>query len=667
MPRTRTKKRRETRIPLSRRSVELITRPPRMRAAEWIAEHGRNKRGDPFSFFDYPWATGICDAWDDPQYDRVFMMAGSRLGKTELAMQLGVFEIATNPDFGMIVGPTKEKVREWIKDRLYPLFERNSQTRRLVIPESQRNALEVRLSHSTIYSAWSGSPTTLGDRDPRVLLLFEINKFSKRNSEEADPVELALQRGSEIPDRHVFGESTGTIKGFSRIGSYVRNGTNCRFHCPCPRCGRYQWLFRGDPKKPKDGGLIWDIDSDGQTTPAIAYATARYRCPHCKREIPDEDRRPMVQRGVWCPAGATIDRRGRQRGHGYVRGPDWTCQLSRLYGPTFTFGAFARNYVSALGDDEKMQSHYNDWEGRDWSPGRVRHSWEEVAEPLCDENQATGECATGVYFLTCGVDVQIDHWVCWTTGWGQNGAGWVVAYGITHSWDETRDWIRRRYSHADGGPPLQAMISCVDARDGNRTDEVRDFCRSINLDSGPWVCPSMGVGSQEMGGRPYRKVVVDANRRKKSTKEKKGLVGFFELQINTNVYQVWIQNCLDRRNTSGLRFPHDAREDQDLWQQLLSEQPEWKRNSHGNLVCQWVRQDLLIPNDLRDACRYSRCAAEVYVNLNWTRIPAQRALTTAKTIPTSAPAVRRAPTPPSPQQPAGRRGGFIRKPAARRF
>ena len=38
----------------------------------------------------------------------------------------------------------------------------------------------LHLRHGTIYGAWSGSPTTLGDLDPRYLLGFEIDKFAKQ-------------------------------------------------------------------------------------------------------------------------------------------------------------------------------------------------------------------------------------------------------------------------------------------------------------------------------------------------------------------------------------------------------------------------------------------------------------------------------------------------------
>jgi phage terminase large subunit GpA-like protein len=211
-----------TTLRLSPRTLDAILTPPRINSFDWICEHACNKRGMPFDYLSYPWTKGICEEWDNPRRERIFFQAGSRLGKTELGMSLLECGMATAPDIAMMGGPTGDKVEQWIKDRLTPMIENCLPLRDWLPPPHRRPKDTLHLRHGTIYGAWSGSPTTLGDLDPRYLLGFEIDKFTKASSEEADSLMLLLERGAEIPNRRVYCESTPTIFGKSRIDKKVR-------------------------------------------------------------------------------------------------------------------------------------------------------------------------------------------------------------------------------------------------------------------------------------------------------------------------------------------------------------------------------------------------------------------------------------------------------------
>ena len=230
------------RLTLSRRTLEAWRPIPRHSSFEWISDNCVTKRGEPFDPYAFPWTKGICQAYDDPQCERIFFQAGSRLGKTELGLSLLLFSIATDPDVAMIGGPTEDKIKQWLIDRFVPMAEGCWHTRNWVPPAHKRLKTKLQLRHGIIYGAWSGSPTTLGDLDPKFLFGFEVSKFSKAASEEADSLRLLLERGSEIPDRRVYCESTPTIYGKCRINHHLRNGTNARFHVPCPFCGKFQQL-----------------------------------------------------------------------------------------------------------------------------------------------------------------------------------------------------------------------------------------------------------------------------------------------------------------------------------------------------------------------------------------------------------------------------------------
>lgn len=615
-----------TTLRLSPRTLDAILTPPRIDSFDWICEHACNKKGMPFDYLNYPWTKGICQEWDNPRRERIFFQAGSRLGKTELGMSLLECSMATAPDIAMMGGPTGDKVEQWIKDRLTPMIESCLPLRDWLPPPHRRPKDTLHLRHGTIYGAWSGSPTTLGDLDPRYLLGFEIDKFTKASSEEADSLMLLLERGAEIPNRRVYCESTPTIFGKSRIDKYVSQGTNCRFHVPCPFCGRFQQLELGRGR-PGDHGLIWDHNAEGHSEPNLAYETARYRCKFCLREIDEQRRFSMVQKGTWCPQGCMVDKRGRLRGTPANDGPDASFQLSRLYGPSFTFGRYARAFVEAKNDEdpEAMRSFRNNWEGVCWQPNFNIKPWEEVAERLCCDDIQLRTMPEDGQFITTGVDVQVDHWVFVQATWTAGGRGSVINYGLAHSWEEIQQLVTTEYPHADGGPTDHSMFTLIDARDGNRTDEVTAFCRSVNHERGPWVLPCMGSKPGALHGKPFTKQQLDDQGKLTKKSNRRGLTGFHLVTVSTNLYQSWIHNCLNRRereDPSSLVFPASARYDQDLFEQLLAEVPEWTNDN-----CKWVKKSESTVNDFRDAVRYARCAADVYINCNWQRVARRRVLT----------------------------------------
>jgi len=619
-----------SRLKLHRDTIAAILPPKQTDAFSWICENVVTKRGNPFDPYSYPWTRDICRSWDDPSCEIISFQAGSRLGKTELGLSLLLYSIATDPDVAMIGGPTEDKIKQWLIDRFVPMMQGCMITRDWVPPQHKRKATKLPLRHGIIYGAWSGSPTTLSDLDPKYLFAFESSKFTRAASIEADSFRLLMERGAEIPDRHVYCESTPTVRGKCRIDNMVRSGTDCRYHVPCVHCGTYQELVLGRPEKTPGeisgndvGGLIWDKESDGHSSPMLAYRTARYRCKSCRQEISEEDRLWMVERGVMVPRGCYADRKGKVRGTAVNAGPHHSFQISRLYGPTFTFGSYAKAFVEAVksGDQEAIRSFRNNWAGLTWSPHYAMAKWEQIASRICVESVNLRECPEDTQFLTTGIDVQVDHWVFATLGWTAGARGTLVDYGMAYSWDEVMSVLKTSYLHLDNGPRLVPVFTLIDARDGNRTDEIRNFCETANRPSGPWVLPCMGSRANQNMPRGYMRTAVDKQKRKRP--RRRGLADFDIITVNTNYYQSWIHNCMDRRepgDENSLTFPISAKDDKDLFKQLLCEQPVWKASPSGGQQCVWLKGNEHDVNDIRDAIRYARCAADVFVSMNWRRV-----------------------------------------------
>ena len=604
---------------ISRRTLDCVLPVQPINTWEWIKEHAYTKKGVPFNYFDYPWVKGIAEAWDNPECRAIFVMAGSRLGKSENGLAFMHAAQDHNPDVGMLVGPDQKIVSEAIGDRFWPMMEKSPKTRDLCPHPNRRASHKVKTSTFTIYGAWSGSPSTLGDKDPRYLVLFEVDKYTKDSSEEADPFLLAMARGEEIPDRRLYAESTPTVEGQSRIAKYVLSGTNRRFHVPCPFCGHYQELVWNEGTEHDDGGLWWDRDKHGESTPNKSAKTAVYVCRECKADIKEEQRRGMIRKGVWCAEGEEVQKDGTVNGEPINAGPTESFQLSRLYGPTFSFSQCARAYVESRGDSEAERSFENNWRGMPWTPLVVQMQWEDLAKKICVGGWDVGEVPEKCVFLTTAIDVQLDHFVVATFGWDRDKIGYLIQHATIPLWEDVEQWIKRAWPHADGGKMVSRM-NLIDSKDGNRQEEVFSFCKRVNNPRSPWVWALEGAKYGNMGIQMFRRRRIDGDFDEK--RRRKGEIeGLYVVGVNTRMTQDWIDNAMVRRRPGdpmSIILPSRIVSDKDLFEQLLNERYDPTEGKHMRI------DETTIPVDFRDTFRYNRTAAEVFTNGNWDRLPKQR-------------------------------------------
>ena len=614
-------------IGLTKETIDCLLPPPKIRSFEWICDNVRTKEGEPFNGVDYPWTEGICDRFDSPQCRELVLDFAARLGKTMTAQSLMVYLIATAPATAMYGAPNETLVKETVKDKYYPMFEACPATKSWVPRKTLRTQTRVDLLYSTMYCGWSGSPTTLADKDPRYKHAGEIDKWTKDSSDEADPIELFNERGIEIPSRKSIYESTPSVSGSSRIENRLLAGTNCRYHVPCPRCGKFQELHFGKGSR-DDGGIIFDKRPDGEFDERLAETTARYQCRHCKKEIHEDERKAMIHKGLWVPEGQHLTKTGKLRGTPVYEGPRESFHLSRIYAPTFTFGDIARQFVEVYGNEEKYRNFLNSWLSLTWSPRRSTMEWTDLAKRWCVD-RPLHVVPADTLFVTAAVDVQSDHFVYVVMAWNKQSQGSIIDFGTCDSWPEVKTVISNDYEHLDGGPKVRPIITLVDARDGNRTDEIITFCRENNEELGPFVWPSMGGNAGSFRGEPYKRVELnDENRRDPKKKRKtRRLAGFCRIDINTAWYQEWIHACIERRrpnHPNSVSISKDAQSDEDFFSQVLNETETLKKDSTGHGATIWIVVDETIPWDFRDLLRYNRCAADVFTRRAWQRLPVKR-------------------------------------------
>lgn len=611
-------------LQLSEATADCLLPRSQVTSWQWLKENGRLEDGRPLNLRDYPWFRAVCEAYDDPRVRTIAIQGAVQIGKTVICRNLLCCATANMAGGLMFATATMDLAKNYVKKKLYPTLEEIPATRPGLPPPHHYNSLgPVDCGQATIYVAWSGSPSKLGDLTIRVAHHGELDKWSREESDEADPEDLADKRFAAVPDHKCFKESTPTIEGGSRINRRLNVGSNGRWVVPCSKCGAYQELVFGDGS---GGGVIFDKNADGELDADLAEQTARYRCSECTAEWPEEARMPAVREGVYRPEGCEVNKRGELEGEPLRPWPHWSIQVSRLYSPASTLGVIAREFCEAKlsGDPDKLRDFRNSTEGLCFSPIRSVEQWDTVAARLCAGGAALGRAPASVLFCTAGVDVQIDHVVYWVAGWDRKQSGWLLDYGICSDWDQLEQLLTRTYHHADGGEPLSIGLTLVDSRYEQIENEVVSWCQKVNRPGARYVWPSQGAKAGAMAGCSFRRRELDeGDPRKKTRRPRRKMADFYIVTVNTNYWQAYADRCLYELHPGdpgAFSFPAAVRADEDLFSQLTNQRAVPGKS--GPMVWRKIREGA--PKDFRDCWRYARCAAEVYTLGAWSRLTDRR-------------------------------------------
>ena len=564
---------------------------------------GTETAGMPFSMAAFPHVDGVLAAFDNPTVRTIVLQWGTRLGKTTTCLSLMSRVAATNPRNMMFASSTKDSAGRVVSSRLYPILESTDGVKKQLLPEHRRSKLDVRLEACRIYVGWSGSETSLADVGAWFGVANEIDKWDVDVSSEADSLALFLNRFKGFPNHKIILESTPTVKGRSRIESWLNRSNRHRRYCPCPHCGEFQILRKGEENQP--GGIKWDRLENGQSDPDLAFRTAYYECGHCQKRIENYHRIPMLRRGVWVPDGCTIDKEGVIHGTadkalsdvvGFGPLPSW-------YALTETWGGFARAFLRAQKRPRDLQDVVNSYLAETWEAKKTKSTPERVAERIGGKTPR-GVVPVGGVFITVTVDRQAaDGGFCpWAViAHGSDDRAWLVDYGIGHNLEAVwADVMRRAYQHQDGGANMTPALCAVDS--GWSTKETYDFCGAH-----PGVLPCKGSGNN-LGNEPYDLRELD----ERTISEGQSL--FF---VNTDYWEEDLQARLDDRlpgEPGSLTLCDGAGRDMDFMEQLCNAMLTDKVDSRGNPKLLWVKKEESQPNDWRDCIRYGLCLGRAYID-----------------------------------------------------
>lgn len=496
-----------------------------------------------------PYLREILDCLSDiSPVQRVVLQFSAQVGKTEAALCWIGYVMHHAPAPMLVVVPTLEVRKRWVKQRLDPLIAETPVLAHLLgnRRRDSANAEDMKdFPGGMLVIAGANSPASLASMPTRFVICDEVDRFPWEVGTEGDPLGLIDERTKTFPRRKVLLVSTPTGKGQSRIESEYDRSDQRQYHVPCPHCHEYQVLrWRHD-----DGsyGLVHNS----------ATGSVRYACRHCGTLIDEHYKTDMLARGVW------IARAPERPVRGY--------HLSGLYSPLglgFTWVELWDKWQEAHGDTANLKRFINTTLGE---------SWEEKGESLADlaliARLEEYPERLPIRLVTAFTDVQKDRLETTVIGWGAAEEAWALEHEILDGdtalpsvWDELDEYLRTH----------RPTLAGIDA--GYRTDIVHAFCQARK-----WAVPTKGAAGM---GRP---LIEDERRRKQRLRSRRRKGSFVEpLGVDQGKALAYSRLRLLTPGPGFVHFPRTPDFDDEYFAQLAAEKLVTKVRN-GRPRQEWVQ------------------------------------------------------------------------------
>jgi len=539
---------------------------------------------------------------------------------------------ALHPAPAMMVTPDQKTTRQ-VRDRFYGTADASPALHRMLPPAHRRNDRYIDFGNSLCHLAYSGSTQTLSSESCRVILVTELDRCRK-NLHEGSLEKLVAERVKNWPNYLLLFEGTPTDETSAIVKKYDASDRR-RYLVPCPHCGRYQelrfFVHKGGKYAGK-GGLAGLQNADGEWLPADKVRdSAYYLCENGCR-IESIDKSEMVDKGVWCPAGQTVDKNGKLRGKPLRSPHKKGYYLNSLYPKKISFGRAAEEMASSRGDPAAWQSFLNNWVGIKYTPQTKTPAWTTLGKRLRAHHRR-GVVAARAFFVTVGADVQEEsvYWIA--RAWGEGATSWLVDWGCFHKQVDSQGAtrpdshltqldpiIRRAWPVAGVNPVQQTTLNTVRVGidTGHKPLLVHNFVRTYNSDR--VIC--IAGDASPVAGVPYSFSVVEKNLR--TGKVYPG--GMRRWAVNTDLFKTDIQDRWSiGRDEPGAWLIPDVSLDEasDYLKQVANEGKLPVIGRDGRTKMRWILIQPGVGNHYFDCEVYARAQADMVVGGNWSDLAAR--------------------------------------------
>ena len=434
---------------------------PRLTVSQWAERHrilpATVARPGPWRTWRTPYLKPIMDALsDDSGFERVVVMAGSQLGKTEAGLNWLGYIVDHAPGIALLVMPALNDTKRNVRVRIDPMIEASPRLRARIGPARSRDG-----SNSLFRKVFPGgelimtganAASSLRSTPVRYLFLDEVDAYPMNVDEEGDVVDLAIRRTTTFKaQRKIFMCSTPKLAGTSRIDLAYRQSDQRKLFVPCPQCGDMAPITWARIRWPKG-----------------ERHKAHLACDECGGIAEEREKPQLLAAGEFR---ATAEGDGKTAGF----------HLPGLCSPFESWADQAAAHREAGKDPVRLQV---------WVNTVLAEPWEDIAgEAMKPDELAARRAAVSekvpafACILTGSVDVQGDRLEAKVVGWGPGEQAAVIALerfpgdpSGPQVWQRLDEWLSGTWT-SEKGPQMALRAVCVDTG-GHHTRAAYEFCRS---------------------------------------------------------------------------------------------------------------------------------------------------------------------------------------------
>lgn len=419
----------------------------------------------------------------DSDVNEVYCRKSAQTGLTEGAIALCGSYIDRAPCRIGYALQTIDALREFNREKLVPSIDQTPALRRKVRAQTSRSATgsserSKRFAGGSLSLINGNSAQDLRSRTLKIGVADEVDAWPQDFGDEGDPIDLYKARFISFHatgDWRLFGLSTPTLQGASRIDALFKNGDQRFWHIRCPQCGQRIVLeFKHLKFK--------------RRPPYEAHYVAQ--C--CGRPIEHHEKADLVRAGEFVATNSD------------GRYPSF--HVDALISLLTTWDKIAEHWWDAQGDERRLRNFFNLWLGLPYEVRGDAPDYVRLVER--GEDYTEGHIPSRGLLLTIGADVQ--HSGIWyeAVAFAPNGESWSVRHEFLEG--DTTDPERgafaklalvyeHRWPDAFGGS-RRADGLAVDAGDGGRFNQVLAWCRgrpnTFAVKGVPgWTAPAIGTAS----------------------------------------------------------------------------------------------------------------------------------------------------------------------------
>lgn len=372
----------------------------------------------------------------------IILMKSPQTGGTECIHNCIGYSLDRRPGPVLYVYPDEITARENARDRIIPMIKDSP---RLVSFLSGNpddlSGLRIGLIHTTIHMAWSGSPSRLGNKPIRYLVLDELDKYQD-TGKEARSEALAEKRVTTWGDKaRIWKISTPTTAEGPINHAWQTAEARFRFSVPCPHCGTHQVMYFEFLEWPRT--LSWQE--------VFSQKAGRYKCPTCGTLWSDADRDRAVRDGHW------VDEQSGLELFQYIvkhKPASIAFHVPAIISPFVSLSEICSRLseYETSQDAALLKDIQNNYKGEPWEAEFEKRE-EGAILALCDDRprgtvpgplpseKEGGKPTERVAALLAGVDTQYRYfrYVIRAFGYGESPESWLVQEGIAQNFETLED------------------------------------------------------------------------------------------------------------------------------------------------------------------------------------------------------------------------------------